>query len=54
MLISHFAILAQYADYVAIISESSLHDISLTMNMSWEFISKASNGEIEAKWPILE
>ena len=30
-------------------------DTSLTMSMTWEFISKASKyREIEAKWPILE
>ena len=45
---------AKYLDYVVIISVNSYHDISLTANMPWEFISNASNGVIEAKRPILD
>ena len=46
--------IAKYSDYVVIISVNSYHDISLTANMTWESISNASNGVIEAKRPILD
>ena len=40
---------AKYSDYVVKFSVNSQHDISTTMNMTWEFISKASNEQNRSK-----
>ena len=50
----HSANIAKYLDYAAIISINSFHDISSTLSMTWECISKAWNREIDAKQLNLE
>ena len=47
-------VIANYSDTVDIVSINCLQSIHLTVMVSWEFNSKASKQETEAKWLNLE